>query len=58
MPRKLSKAALLILLALPTAGEAKKEKIAPDAFSVTLPDPAPCGTGRQMARSFRAAMSR
>jgi flagellar L-ring protein precursor FlgH len=29
------------LLAVPAAAEAKKDKIAPDAFSVTLPDPAP-----------------
>lgn len=41
MPRRLSKAALLILLAVPTAVEAKKDKIAPDAFAVTMPDPAP-----------------
>ncbi|MGH6649521.1 MAG: flagellar basal body L-ring protein FlgH [Sphingopyxis sp.] len=41
MPRRLSKAAFLILLAVPTAVEAKKDKIAPDAFAVTMPDPAP-----------------
>jgi flagellar L-ring protein precursor FlgH len=39
---KLASAALFIaLLAVPAAAEAKKDKIAPDAFSVTLPDPAP-----------------
>ena len=37
----LSGALFLGLLAAPAAAEAKKDKIAPDAFSVTLPDPAP-----------------
>lgn len=39
---KLASGALFFgLLAVPAAAEAKKDKIAPDAFSVTLPDPVP-----------------
>lgn len=34
-------ALILALLSLPTAVEAKKDRIAPDAFAVTLPEPAP-----------------
>jgi flagellar L-ring protein precursor FlgH len=45
MRRRLSKrlvaAILLPIVALPTAAQAKKEKIAPDAFSVTLPEALP-----------------
>ena len=46
MPRKRSNgiacALFIALLAVPAAAEAKKkDKIAPDAFSVTLPDPTP-----------------
>lgn len=38
MPRRLSKLALIALVLAPAAGQAK-DKIAPDAFSVTLPAP-------------------
>lgn len=41
MPRKLCSALFLVLLMVPAAAEAKKDKIAPDAFAVTLPEPAP-----------------
>jgi len=45
MRRKLSNglsgALFFVLLAVPAAVEAKKDKIAPDAFSVSMPDPAP-----------------
>ncbi|MGB3847822.1 MAG: flagellar basal body L-ring protein FlgH [Sphingopyxis sp.] len=45
MPRRRSDAiagaVLLLAVALPGAAQAKKDKIAPDAFSVTLPEPVP-----------------
>ncbi|UNU43131.1 flagellar basal body L-ring protein FlgH [Sphingopyxis sp. YF1] len=45
MPRRRSDAiagaVLLLAVALPGAAQAKKDKVAPDAFSVTLPEPVP-----------------
>lgn len=41
MQRRLFSASFLLILVLPTVAEAKKEMIAPDAFAVTMPEPAP-----------------
>ncbi|HMO74725.1 MAG TPA: flagellar basal body L-ring protein FlgH [Sphingopyxis sp.] len=41
LSKSLTGALFLVLLALPTAAGAKKDRIAPEAFSVTLPEPPP-----------------